>query len=218
MKRFVAGFALLALAVALNARPAEAQLAGDVVWGVPGGVGVTVAGNFSRGLNDESGKTNFFGGRAVLGLPMFSVWAGGGAVQNGDTEVTFGGGAAVSVIKGPMLPVGVSLQAGLGYFSVAGFTTLTVPAGPVVTINVPSPAVDVTPWVHPRVHIQRVSNGTSDTDFGFGASAGVNVTLPMGFGGQVAVDWMTIGDPSVKPLMVGIGAHYKISVPSLGVM
>lgn len=218
MKRILGGIALAGLAVAVTANTAVAQLPGNATWGLPGGVGVTINGDFGRGLNDESGKTNWFGGRVVVGLPMVSIWGGAGVLRNGDSEITFGGGVAVNVIKAPMLPVAVALQGGVGYIDVAGNKTLNIPIGPVVSINVPSPAVDVKPWIMPRVHIQRVSNGTSDTEFGFGASAGLNVTLPMGVGGHVALDWMTIGDPSVKPFLVGIGAHYTISVPSLGVM
>ncbi|NIM52431.1 MAG: hypothetical protein GTN62_14075 [Gemmatimonadales bacterium] len=219
MKRFLGGIALVALAVCSIPDTGSAQMSFSPVWGLPGGVGVTINGDYGRGLNDESGKENYIGGRVVVGLPMVSIFAGGGMVTlDPDSKISFGGGAAVNVIKAPMLPVAVAVQGGVGYIDAAGVKTLNFPIGPVVSINVPSPAVDVKPWIMPRVHIQRVSNGTSDTEVGFGASAGLNVTLPMGVGGHVALDWMTIGDPSVKPFLVGIGAHYTISVPSLGVM
>jgi hypothetical protein len=69
----------------------------------------------------------------------------------------------------------------------------------------------------PRVQLVRASfGGLSDSEFGFGASGGINVTLPMGVGAHVAIDWLTIGDPSVSPLHAAAGLHYKINVPSLG--
>jgi hypothetical protein len=63
MKRFVGGIAVLALALGLTASVASAQMHGLPVYGAVGGVGVTIMGDYGRGLNDESGKTNYFGGR-----------------------------------------------------------------------------------------------------------------------------------------------------------
>jgi hypothetical protein len=58
--------------------------------------------------------------------------------------------------------------------------------------------------------------GESDSEVGFGASGGLNINLPVGLGFHAALDMLTIGDPSISPLTAGVGIHYKIAVPSLG--
>ena len=229
MKRFVGGIGLAALALAFAAKPAAAQLAGNVVQPALPGTGVTISGDFATGLNDDAkigGEAPmYFGGRVRLGLPMFAVWAGGGmypkSVTGVDSKVTFGGGVGINLLKGPALPVTISPQAGIGYYKDASdIKMLNVPLGVLVVINVPSPALNVKPWIYPRAEIVNISNGASSTKVGAGASAGLNISLPMGFGGQVAVDWMTIkyegATVATKPLMFGASLHYNISVPSLG--
>lgn len=231
MTRILGRTAGLALALGLVAGPAAAQMLGNPVYFSPkGGTGLTISGDYGRGVNDESGKTDYFGGRATLGLPMVSISAGAGSVsaEGADSEIGFGGALAVNILKAPLLPVAVNLQGGVGYLkegdpTTLEATTLNVPVGVGIAINVPSPAVSVEPWAAPRVNIQRVevTSGTgsaSDTEVGFGASAGVNVGLPMGLGFHVAADWMTVGDPAVKPLYIGVGAHYKFTIPGLGVV
>ncbi|MDH3458981.1 MAG: hypothetical protein OER90_19240, partial [Gemmatimonadota bacterium] len=181
------------------------------------------------GLNDDAKigteSPMFVGGRVTLGLPMFSVWAGAGpwpiGVDGADSKIAFGGGAGFHVLNAPMMPVTVSIQAGIGYYnnSQFGFSDLLVSGGPLVVINVPSPGVSVKPWLMPRVQLVRESyddGSPSESEVGFGASGGLMVTAPMGIGVHATLDWFTIGDPSVKPLTVSGGIHYKIMVPSLG--
>jgi hypothetical protein len=62
------------------------------------------------------------------------------------------------------------------------------------------------------------------TQTGFGASGGINVNLPMGLGFHAAVDLASLPEvsegslimPDLTPMIGGIGIHYKIAVPSLG--
>ncbi len=230
MKKLIGGITLALVLVGLSAAPAAAQLHGNAVYPAMPGTGVTVAADVALGVNDDaklSGTAGlespmFLGGRVTLGLPMFSVWAGAGPTGLGvdgiDSEITFGGGAGFHVLNAPMMPVTVSIQAGIGYLSETGASLLNVTGGPLVVINVPSPSVSVKPWLMPRVHLSRVSiDGLgSDSEVGFGASGGLMVTAPMGIGVHATLDWYTIGDPSVKPLHVSGGIHYKIQVPSLG--
>jgi hypothetical protein len=225
MRKTVSVLALAAVMTALSTAPAMAQLHDNVVFPAMPGVGVTVAGDVALGLNDDakiSGESpKFVGGRVILGLPMFSVWAGAGTAPLGidgvDSELGFGGGAGFHVFNAPLMPVKASVQAGVGYLSETGGNLLNVTGGVLVVINVPSAAIGVEPWVMPRVQLVRASfGGLSDSEFGFGASGGINVTLPMGVGAHVAIDWLTIGDPSVSPLHAAAGLHYKINVPSLG--
>ena len=225
MKRFVGGIAVLALALGLTASVASAQMQGLPVYGAVGGVGVTIMGDYGRGLNDESGKTNYFGGRIELGLPMVNIYAGAGSVkpegEGAESKIAFGGGLAVKLLKGPDAPVGVGIQAGAGYVSYTGYNFLRVPAGVLLAFNVPSTEVAVTPWIMPRAEWQQYSpeTGDSQSEFGFGASGGLSIVLPMGLDFHAAIDWMTISwteGESTQPLVVGVGASYHITVPSLG--
>ena len=122
MKRLLCGFALIGLVLALSSEAASAQMAGFINYPAIGGVGVKVWGDYGRGLNDDAAKANYFGGRAELGIPAVSFWLGAGAVSPEEIEgaeaegyeVTFGGGAGVNLIKGPMVPVKVSCKQPLG--------------------------------------------------------------------------------------------------------
>ncbi len=202
----------------LVASPALAQMIGNPVYFSPKqGVGLTIAADYGRGVNDNSGKANYFGGRATLGLPTFAITVGGGSAKpSGGTSLTsFGGDVGVTVLKGPAVPVTVSLQGGAAYSSVSGVKSWHVPAGAAVAFNVKSPAASVEPWVAARVDYSRASGG------GFtlsstrpGASAGVNVGLPSGLGFHVGLDYVNVSGGS--PILAGVGAHYAIKIPSLG--
>jgi hypothetical protein len=226
MKRFVSGIAVVAFALGLTVSTVSAQPNALPTYAAVGAVGVTIEGDYARGLNDDSQKTNYFGGRIELGLPMFNIYAGAGSFkpdfEGAESEISFGGAAAVKLLKGPEMPVAVGVQAGVGYVSYdGGVSFLRVPFGPVLSFNVPSPNVSVTPWIMPRGELQRYSNGTSQSEFGFGASGGITVVLPVGVDFHAALDWMTIDfgdgtDTSISPLVVGVGASYHITVPSLG--
>jgi hypothetical protein len=210
--------------------PASAQLAGNPVYAINPGVGVTLNADFGGGVNDESGQPNYFGGRVVLGIPMASAWVGGGLLDDRDpttdNEATLGGGVAFNIIKAPMLPVALSLQAGgatVGCGTDCSYLDLV--AGPSIKVNVPTAGIGIEPWLMPRVHLRRLTFlGVSVTQTGFGASGGVNVDLPMGFGIHAVVDFADFATErsgalslhGASPLTAGIGLHYKITVPSLG--
>jgi opacity protein-like surface antigen len=231
MKRLIGGIAVVALAMGLVAEAASAQLASNPVYAINPGVGITLAGDFGRGLNDESGKTQFYGGRVILGVPMLSFWVGGGVWDPRssfvDKQTALGGGAAINLIKAPVLPVALTLQVGGSTLSCGDEcdSDIHLVAGPALRINVPTPGVGIEPWVMPRVHMSRYSaDGETATQTGFGASAGINVNLPVGLGFHAAVDFSKLPDvtegtlvmPDMSPMYGGIGIHYKIAVPSLG--
>jgi hypothetical protein len=223
-----ASYARLSAAVSvlgLLATPALAQMMGNPVYfNQSGGVGVTINADYGRGVNNASGKTNYFGGRATLGLPMVAITLGAGSAKpSGGTSMTsFGGDVAVTLVKGPMVPVKVALQAGGAYSSVSGTKTTRVPAGLVLTFNVKSPGASVEPWIAPRVDYTHVSvGGASGSSTHAGASAGLNVGLPSGLGFHVALDYVYVkgagglSSSDLSPFTVGAGIHYAIKVPSL---
>ncbi len=213
-------------ALGVWASPALAQMLGNPVYFSPKqGVGLTIAADYGRGLNNNSGKTNYFGGRATLGLPMVAVTLGAGSAKpsGGTSATSFGGDVAVTVLKGPMVPVSVSVQGGAAYNSTTVGTAkskiLHLPLGAALAFNVKSPGASVEPWVAPRIDMTRVSAtvGTisaSTTTTKLGASAGVNVGLPSGLGFHVALDYINVSGGS--PLLAGAGVHYAIKIPSLG--
>lgn len=226
MKRTWIGVATVGL-LAVSASPTNAQLSGYPVYAWTSGPGITLAGDFGRGLNDESGRLNAFGGRLGITLPIVSVWAGAATldprVDGVSNEVTFGGGVAVKVFDPPLVPVAISLQAGAGYMNQSidpllsnGVSMLNVPVGIALALDVPTPGVEIQPWVSPRIHFLRSSfSGASNSEVGFGTSAGVNMTLPGGLGMHLAADYMSVGDPSVQPLVFGVGLHYRIPLPGV---
>jgi hypothetical protein len=233
MKRFIGGIAVVALAMGLVSGAASAQLAGNPVYAINPGVGVTLNGDFGKGINDESGKGTYMGGRVVLGVPMVSFWVGVGQYDANysdptvdDKEITMGGGAAINLIKAPLLPVALTLQVGAATLGCGDdCSDLHVTVGPALRINVPTPGIGIEPWIMPRFHVSRVSfGGESITQKGFGASGGVNINLPMGLGVHAVVDFANFGETtsgimtalSRSPMTAGIGLHYKIAVPSLG--
>ena len=207
MKRLAVGTALMVVGLAIGASAAQAQ-----VWAVPKGVGVTVAGDFNLSLAD--GSPNWIDGRIALGLPMVGFQATFTPNALDAVENNIGVDAAVQLIP---MPVSVRVQAGARYGTDS--KTFMVPAGVVIGLNVPSPMLSVDPFIFPQVRYTHFDGGGSNTDFG--VTAGLNIGLPSGLGGHIAVDY----DNALKKVVdfksavtVAVGVHYRISVPSLGMM
>ena len=225
MKKYLGPTVAVAMALAVTASPMVAQLMGSPVY-APGGSGLTLALDHGAGLNDASGKTGFFGGRAELGLPIIRLGAGFGVydtkVAGADKEVALAGNLALQILGGPVVPVSVSMFAGVGYLktSVGGSdqTALSVPIGLALSVNIPTPGFSIDPWVAPRIQITRTSNITSDTDVNFG--------LPMGLGAHVALDYVVVSAPTgsllsssdLSPVLFGIGVHYTLSLPGVPIV
>jgi opacity protein-like surface antigen len=225
MKKYLGPTVAVALALAVTASPMVAQLMGNPVY-APGGSGLTLALDHGAGLNDASGKTDFFGGRAELGLPIIRLGAGFGVydtkVAGADKETALAGNVALQILGGPVLPVSVSLFAGVGYLktSVGGSdqTSLSVPIGLALSVNIPTPGFSIDPWVAPRLQITRTSDITSDTDVNFGLTGGL--------GAHVALDYVVVSAPTgsalsssdLSPVLFGIGIHYTISLPGVPII
>lgn len=248
MKYRLASVGAVAVLLGFGAPPAAAQLQGLPVYFNPkGGTGLTISGDFGRALSTKVGGTPAaqkpiaFGGSVRLGLPMVSVGVGAAVydpkVTTQGNEVQYAGTAAFKVFGSPLVPVAVSLQAGAGYLKVGSGTfatkSVSVPIGVGVALNVPTPGASIEPWLAGRVHLNSVSSGTvaggsiSGTQLGYGASGGLSVGTPIGFGFHVAFDWATFGAKTSSPifaqrlkterLTVGAGAHFTIKIPGLGV-
>jgi hypothetical protein len=233
MKRSVGFVAALALGLAVVVLPASAQLNSIPVYFNPkGGTGFTLAGDFGKGVNTASDKNTAFGVRASVGGGPFSVGAGLGTVNPAvgvgqrQSEVQYMGNAAIRLLGGPLIPVSVSVQAGVGYLKQdilvgsmlipVSEKTLNVPIGVGIGLSVPTPGFSLDPWIAPRVTINAVEIlGTTVTNSGVGVSGGVNLAFVMGLGLHLGFDWTKVGGS--KPFIIGAGVHYKFGPPSVPV-
>lgn len=235
MKRLSVQFFTVVLAVAVLTVPAHGQLSGLPVYFSPKGTtGLTLSGDYGR-CTIDCGAVNpsFIGARALLGLPIVTIGVGGGSyntdVSGADKEITFAGKVAVRVLGGALLPVSVSVQAGVGFLKVgdlstdlAEFTSTTVPIGVGIAANVPTPGASIEPWIAPRIQITRnkietlfAALSVTDTDTRFGISGGVNIGLASGLGFHAAFDYLNL--PGFSPITIGVGLHYTFKLPGIGV-
>jgi hypothetical protein len=215
--KVVSRISVAALALATFAAPAAAQLEGLPAYNfAPAAAGVTVSGMYGRGLNDASGKANSAGGMITYGANMFWVGAGASYFDFSTAKVAgFGGNVGVNLPLGPDLPVKVGIAAGFGYASKSGVKSMMIPAGVVLALKLPSAGVAVTPWIAPGMRYLRVDPGTGTwaSTTKFGGSGGINFTLPMGVGVDLAIDYTNISGGS--PLVAGIGLHYTFKTGTM---
>lgn len=204
-----------------------------------GGTGFMLAVDYGRGLNTESGENSAVGARAALGLGPVSIGAGAGTVNPRistvsslrDTELQYMVNGAIRVLGGAFVPVAINIHGGAGFLNRtldgAERKEINIPVGIGIGLNVPTPGFSFEPWVAPRFSVRRVEEGgVSDTQTGFGLSAGIGLGFAMGLGLHVALDWSdlsaaTLLSPDdvigIKPAVFGIGLNYTFRLPGLGV-
>ena len=202
---------------------AMAQVRGIPVYnsGIPSGIGVYG----DMGLPDtEAGKGQAYAlsGRAGFGAfgatAILSTFNPDGPA---DSELSVGATLNYKVFGGPLIPLSITLQGGIGYSKPeAGFLPdeevdeLRFPVGVGMALTIPNPALSIKPWIAPRLDIVKVSGSSlSETENNFALGGGVELNLLNGFGLQAAYDRVFLdgSDPSV----FGFGAHYTFRVPGL---
>jgi hypothetical protein len=226
MKHCVQGAARLGalmLGLAAGAQPVAAQVRGIPVYnsGVPQGIAIYGDVGFP---NESSGKGTAFGvsGRAGFGpLGATAILSTFNPDGPGSSDVSVGATLNYKIFGGPLVPLSVTLQGGIGYSKPdTGLlpgndaTELHFPIGVGFALTIPNPALAIRPWIAPRLDIVRASaSGTSDSRTNFGLSGGLELNLLNGFGIHAGYDRIFIagGDPNV----FGIGAHYAFRVPGL---
>jgi len=224
--------AVTVLALALGAAPARAQNPGLPVYnqGVPRGIALYGDVGFP---NNEAGSGLAYGASLRAGFgPIGATGTLSALNPDGDAgaDVAVGGTLNYKLLGGPLVPLSVTLQAGVSYakpgeqlFFASGsgipagseFTLYHVPIGIGFALVIPNPVLSIHPWLAPRVDIAYQKAGdASNTDTNFGLSGGLELNLLNGFGIHAAYDRVFAKDVA-DPATFGIGAHYAFRVPGL---
>ncbi|MBI2402583.1 MAG: hypothetical protein HYW06_09330 [Gemmatimonadetes bacterium] len=245
MNTKLAGLSAVVLGLVAAAAPAAAQLAATPVYFSPKQpTGLTVALDFGTTLSAKADgvssttKPNDLSGRVALGLPFITLGAGVGLyntdVPGADKEIQFMGSGALKLFSPPLVPVGVSLQAGAGYLKigsgVGSAKVISLPIGVGVAVKPTTPGMSVEAWGAPRIQFDAWSvAGSSRAQAGFGASGGVNLGMPMGLGLHIAADYSKLSAkasagtgslrlPERQTLVFGLGLHYTFTIPGLPIV
>jgi hypothetical protein len=216
-------FGALLVTIAVGVPQAGAQVQGLPVYnsGVPGGIAIYGDVGFP---DDNAGKGTAYGvsGRAGFGaLGVTAILSTFDPDGPSSSDVSVGATLNYKIFGGPLVPLSVTLQAGIGYAKPENgllpgddATELHFPIGVGFALTIPNPALAIRPWIAPRVDVVHASlSGTTDSETNFGLGAGLEFNLLNGFGLQAAYDRVFVdeGDPSV----FGLGAHYAFRVPGL---
>ncbi|HEY7614276.1 MAG TPA: hypothetical protein VH764_14830 [Gemmatimonadales bacterium] len=224
MKQAVLGALALAAAFAATAPPAEAQVRGIPVYnaGIPRGIGVYGDVGFP---NDEAGGGT---GYAVTGRAGFGMFGATAVLSSynpdgpGDSDISVGATLNYRVFGGPLVPLAVTLQGGIGYAKPEDATLpnldatqLRFPVGVGFALTIPNPVLAIKPWLAPRLDIVRTSleGADADTDTNFGLSGGLELNTLGGLGLHATYD--AVFADGGTPGVFGVGAHYTFRVPGL---
>ena len=211
------GILAAAIAAALSV---SAQVPGLPVYnqGVPHGIGVYGDVGFP---NDDAGGGTAYGATGRAGFGVFGVTA---IVSTYDPDGPAGGKASAGatgnlrVFGGPLVPLSVTLQGGVGYATSEGLlpndnvTVWRFPVGLGFALTIPNPALAIKPWLAPRVDFT-TSSDSLESETRFALSGGIELNLLNGFGLHAAYD--RIFDNGSDPSTFGVGAHLVFRVPGL---
>jgi hypothetical protein len=221
MKQAVLGAVALAVAL-MGAAPAAAQVRGIPVYnaGIPRGVGLYGDVGFP---NDEAGGGTGYG---VTGRAGFGVFGATAILSShnyegpGESDLSVGATLNYRIFGGPLVPLAVTLQGGIGYAKPDGIlpediSQLRFPVGVGFALTIPNPVLAIKPWLAPRIDIVRTSFESADaeTDSEFALSGGLELNMLGGFGVHATYD--AIFADGGTPGIFGVGAHYTFRVPGL---
>jgi hypothetical protein len=224
MTQVVLGAIVMAAALSGGAASVEAQVRGIPVYnvGVPRGIGVYGDVGFP---NDKAGGGTAY---AVTGRAGFGPFGATAILSSynpdgpGDSDLSVGATLNYRVFGGPLVPLAVTLQGGIGYAKPEigalpndNVTELRFPVGVGFTLTIPNPVLAIKPWLAPRLDVVRVSADGVDaqTDTEFALSGGIELNTLGGFGLHATYD--AIFAEGGTPGVFGVGAHYTFRVPGL---
>lgn len=196
-----------------------AQVAGLPVRNAGIGTGIGVAADVGF-PSAAMGKGIAYGASGVIGFGPLGVsaavarWDPSG---DGDAVISVAGSGNLKVFGGPLIPIAVTLQGGVGRYrqSTAGghVTTLHLPAGLGIALTIPNPAFSIKPWVAPRLDVVRTSEtgGTNDThtDANFAISGGVDVGFLGGLTIRAMYDRVQAGQ-GANPSVISLGLGFRV--------
>lgn len=222
MKQAMLGAVTLAVAL-MGAAPAAAQVRGIPVYnaGIPRGIGVYGDVGFP---NDEAGGGTGYGVTGRAGFGPFGATAILSSYDYdgpGEPDLSVGATLNYRVFGGPLVPLTVTLQGGIGYAKPDGIlpneniTQVRFPVGVGFALTIPNPILAIKPWLAPRIDIVRTSfeDADAETDSEFGLSGGLELNTLGGFGVHATYD--AIFADGGTPGIFGVGAHYTFRVPGL---
>ena len=207
--------ALLLLALTVDAR---AQNLGLPVINSGFGTGLTLSGDVGFPSDDAGGGTAF-GLTGLVGLGPLGVsatvsrWKPDGFDEG---QTSLGGTVNLKLFGGPLIPFGITAQAGASRTKIDDVSLYHFPIGVSFSAKIPTTVIGIKPWVAPRIDIARISgipNVDADTDSNFGFSAGVELNLLSGLGFHAAYDYVKFDGGSDK--IFGVGLHYGLHIPGL---
>lgn len=218
---FAAAGPVLALLFGVSA--AQAQVPGIPIYNSGIATGIAIYGDVGF-PNAVSGKGTALaisgrGGFGPLGATaMLSTFNPDGA---GDSELSVGGTLNYKVFGGPLIPLSVTVQGGIGYSKPDdGFlpgqavNEFRFPVGVGFALTIPNPALAIKPWIAPRIDIVRRSGGgESETESNFGLGGGLELNLLSGLGVHAAYDRVFLDGADTS--VFGLGAHYSFGIPGL---
>lgn len=206
------------MTLVLAAAPATAQVGGLPVFnsGVSSGVSL----NFDYGMpNEDAGKGKSLGFTAgvALGPIGFTGTYASHTPEGADAQSWLGATANLKMFGGPLIPVSVNAQIGLGYSSVdvglpEDMKVVNIPVGVGISLNIPTPGLSIKPWIAPRMQYTRSSGALDDSDTRFGISAGVNFGLVGGLNARAAYDQVKVEGATMGTISIGVGYNFNIPV------
>jgi len=219
-RRAAPGVLLLGL---LGPASLAAQVHGLPVRNAGIGTGIGAGADLGR-PNADLGKGLAYGltGQAGFGRIGATVSlarhdpAGGAAAVN-----SAGATLNLKVFGGPLVPLAVTLQGGLGYHTAGSIEggrirNVRVPVGLGVAMTIPNPVFSIKPWLAPRLDLRHtretggaVIGALTRTTRDFGISGGVEFGFLSGLSVRVMYDRILAGaghDPSV----LSVGAGFRV--------
>jgi len=214
------GMLVVVAALSAGRLAAQAPALPVVNAGVPRGF--TLGGMVGFANDAASGGTGFevSGGYGFRRLG-FAVYASQVTSANNVADFkSAGANITAKVLGGPLVPISVNLQGGVGYFrnvatdpSEERSTNWHIPIGLGISWTIPRPVVALKPWIAPRLDMIRLSNpdaptAGSTTETEFGLSGGITLGLINGIGIDLAFDRLFQKAATSKPTVFGAGLHY----------
>jgi hypothetical protein len=223
MMRYSRILALVALGAAGSTGGLVAQVVGLPVRNAGIGTGIGIAADVGF-PNRVAGNGIAFGGTGAIGLGPVGFTASVASYDpkgSGEKIHSVGGTGNLKVFGGPLVPVSITLQGGLGYHSESSVeggkvSNLHVPVGVGLTLTIPNPAFSIKPWVAPRLDLTRtkesggsIAGSSTDTQAKFAISGGVDFGFLSGLSVRAMYDQVQRGN-GIHTAVVSLGLGFRV--------